>query len=308
MANSVVYLGLLAAIGALANDDIEVWYVNVKGNTARETCMNSQLKNMGLEPHRHQAMQTLTDDCTAGGERKAFMTDYDEATKTLRQDSTTRFHIISNWCSHKQLFSKLYNSSSKADYFMVLEDDTVIDDEKFMPKLKEFINTYDGEMKDDWQMVQVDFYGSSCKYHSVGHSGGKSVFKPKNLFKQAPGFKKPLKGSQECAQYFGGQAFLIRKSEIPSIVENMETHATVPLDWLPAQLPRGLAWKPNIAFNSRQYKTTKGFNKACGDKTHFESAIAGGGGSGKTGGGNPTTAALKAATAFNPYAKNLLKR
>jgi hypothetical protein len=299
MANSLVFLGLLTAIGALANDDIEFWYVNVDGNKAREECMNAQLKNMDVEPHRHKAMKLLTDDCTAGGERKAFMTDYDEQTKTLRQDSQTRFHIISNWCSHKQLFSKLYNSSSKADFFMVMEDDTVMDDENFVPKLKEFINTYDGEMKDNWQMVQVDFYGSSCKFHSVGHSGGKTVFKPRNLFKQAPGFKKPLRGSQECSQYYGGQAFLVRRSEIPGIVENMETHPTVPLDWLPAQLPRGLAWKPNIAHNSRSYKTTKGFNKACNGQ-HFESAIAK-----NQGGTNPYAAALAAQQAA---AKNLLKR
>merc|ERR1719335_394137 len=235
--------------------------------------MNAQLKNMNVEPHRHKAMKLLTDDCTAGGERKAFMTDYDEQTKTLRQDSQTRFHIISNWCSHKQLFSKLYNSSSKADFFMVMEDDAVIDEEKFVPKMKEFINSYDGAMKDDWQMVQVDFYGSSCKAHRVGSVGGKTVFKPRNLFKQGIGFKKPLKGSQECAQYFGGQALLIRRSEIPSIVENMESNPTVPLDWLPAQLPRGLAWKAGIAYNSRSYKTTKGYQKTCGD-VHFGSDIA----------------------------------
>merc|ERR1719388_785022 len=144
--------------------------------------MNAQLQNMGVTPHRHYALKQLTPDCTAGGEKKAFMTDYDEVTKVLKSDETTRFHIISNWCSHKQLFSKLYNSSSKADFFMVMEDDSVIDDEKFMPKMKEFINKYDGDYADNWQLVQVDFYGSSCKAQRVGAVGGKTVFKPANLF------------------------------------------------------------------------------------------------------------------------------
>jgi len=274
MARAIVFLALSTAIGALANDDIEMWYVNVADGKAREKCMNAQLKAMDLVPHRHQALRVLSPDCTAGGEKKAFMVDFDEATKQAVQGAETRQHIISNWCSHKQLFSKLYNSTSKSDFFMVMEDDTVIDDEKFVPTMKSFINEYDGMYKDDWQMVQVDFYGSSCKAHSVGHAGGKTVFKPNNLFKQAPGFKKPLKGSQDCSQYFGGQALLVRKTAIPSIVENMETNPTVPLDWLPAQLPRGLAWKPNIAYNSRSYKTTTGFNKACGSGQHFESDIA----------------------------------
>jgi len=273
MARFAVCLALLTAIGALANDDVDVWYVNVAGAKPRENCMNAQLKQLNVEPNRHQALRVLTPDCTVGGEKKAFMTDYDEVTKVLKTDETTRFHVVSNWCSHKQLFSKLYNSSSKADFFMVLEDDTVIDEAAFLPKMKEFISDYKGDMAKDWQMVQVDFYGSSCKAHRVGSVGGKTVFKPKNLFKQGVGFKKPLKGSQECAQYFGGQALLVRRSEIPSIVENMEQHQTVPLDWLPAQLPRGLAWKPNIAYNSRSYKTTTGFNKACKGQ-HFESNIA----------------------------------
>merc|ERR1719388_658141 len=111
--------------------------------------MNAQLQNMGVTPHRHYALKQLTPDCTAGGEKKAFMTDYDEVTKELKSDETTRFHVISNWCSHKQLFSKLYNSSSKADFFMVMEDDTVIDEKKFNRKLKEFINDYKGEMNEN---------------------------------------------------------------------------------------------------------------------------------------------------------------
>lgn len=301
MSFSAMYLrlGLLTALGAFAlskpakkikltnatkaaqltakdkgiNDEVEVWFVNVHGATNREKCMNAQFENMGIKGHKQIAMQKLTPDCTAGGEKRAFMTDYDEATKVLKNDENTRFHIISNWCTHKQLFSKLYNGTSKADFFMVMEDDTVMDEEKFMPLMKTFINEYDGQFKDNWQMVQLDFYGSSCKAHRVGAVGGKTVFKPANLFKQGVNFKKPLKGSMECAQYFGGQAYLIRKSEIPSIVENMETHQTVPLDWLAAQLPRGLAWKPGIAFNSRSYKTTKGYAKACGG-AHFESNIA----------------------------------
>jgi len=273
MARFAIYLGLLTAIGALANNDVDVWYVNVDGAKARETCMNSQLKQIEQKPNRHRALRVLTPDCTVGGVKNGFMTDYDEQTKVLKNDADTKFHIISNWCSHKQLFSNLYKSNSTSDFFVVLEDDAVLDDEKFMPKIREFIDDYSGANKDDWQMVQIDFYGSSCKAHRVGAVGGKTVFKPRNLFKQGIGFKKPLKGSQECAQYFGGQALLVRKSEIPSIVENMEQHQTVPLDWLPAQLPRGLAWKPNIAYNSRSYKTTKGYNAAC-KGAHFGSDIA----------------------------------
>merc|ERR1719375_2374331 len=155
----------------------------------------------------------------------------------------------------------------------MLEDDSVLDDERYTEKINQFINEYEGKFNETWQMVQLDFYGSSCKYHGVGHVGGKTVFKPRNLFKQAPGMAKPLKGSQECSQYFGGQALLVRRSEIPAIVENMETHATVPLDWLAAQLPRGLAWKTGIVHNSRTYRTTSGFTKACGN-AHFQSDIA----------------------------------
>lgn len=283
MSHIVLHLGLLAA-GALAltkstkrqsrvNDNVEVWYVNVDSAKDRAKCMDNQLKALDIVPHRFAALSKLTDDCTVGGEKRAFMSDWDEQKKQLVRNDKARFSIISNWCSHKQLFSKLYNSSSEAEFFMVMEDDAVINEKKFKPKMKQFIKDYNGTHAQDWQMVQIDFYGSSCGHHRVGNVGGKTVFKPKNLFKQAPGFKKPLKDSEDCSQYYGGQAFLVRRSAIPSIVEDMESHATVPLDWLPAQLPRGLAWKPNIAYNSRQYKKTDGYEKACSGM-HFQSNIA----------------------------------
>lgn len=282
MARIALYFGLLT-VGALAltktkrqskvNDDVEVWYVNVEKAKERAKCMDNQLKALDIIPHRFEALKKLTPDCTAGGEKRAFMSDWDEQKKELVRNEQSRFNIISNWCSHKQLLSKLYNSSSEADFFMVMEDDTVINEKKFQAKMKQFINEYKGDHEKDWQVVQVDFYGSSCPHHGVGHVGGKTVFKPRNLFKQAPGFKKPLKDSEGCSQYFGGQALLVRRSEIPSIVEDMEAHQTVPLDWLPAQLPRGLAWKPNIAYNSRQYKKTDGHEKAC-NGMHFQSDIA----------------------------------
>merc|ERR1719160_262855 len=100
--------------------------------------MEAQLTNMGITPHRHQALRVLTPDCTAGGEKRAFMTDYNEQTKQLERGAETRFHVISNWCSHKQLMSKFYNTS-KAEFILMLEDDAVLDEEKYQSRINQFI-------------------------------------------------------------------------------------------------------------------------------------------------------------------------
>merc|ERR1719265_2593470 len=89
-------------------------------------------------------------------------------------------------------------------------------------------------------MVQLDFIGSYCGDHKVGKAAGKRVFKPKNIW--MPGY-----GGADCSRYFGTQAMLMQRDTLPSVVEHMETHKTLPMDHVQGSLPRGLTWRPQIA-------------------------------------------------------------
>merc|ERR1719424_2216617 len=87
-------------------------------------------------------------------------------------------------------------------------------------------------------MVQIVPSGSKCDKHIVGKFEGLPVWKPRSVNQ-----------GWDCSNYWGAQALLVKYDAIPGIIKHMEDHPTVPLDWLPAQLPGGLAWRANIALN-----------------------------------------------------------
>merc|ERR1719265_298491 len=101
--------------------------------------------------------------------------------------------------------------------------------------------------------------------HQVGKFGGKRVFKPKDI-------ASPTGGGADCSRYFGAQALLMQKPTLPEVVEHMETHKVLPMDWIQGALPRALAWRPQIARSPIQK-----FNKLpefCSKKVH-KSTISG---------------------------------
>jgi len=251
--------GAMKDVGPI-DEYLEMWYVNTKKAKDRRQCMDKQMEEMGVKPHVFKALEfqrcisaadenlveclknTQNDDCVKKGLNPQAIATHGSASNS---DLVRRYHIVSNACSHKRMMSEMLKrhteSKSKAKYAILLEDDVAFDRKDFVRKVVNFAETYDGKMNSTWQMVQIDPFGSKCDRHIVGYFEGLPVWKPKdvNVF-------------SECSNYWGAQALLIKFDAIPMIVKHMETHPTVPLDWLPAEMEQGLAWHANIAKNPEE--------------------------------------------------------
>merc|ERR1719160_1346289 len=138
----------------------------------------------------------------------------------------------------QEMYKRHIESNSTKKYAVVLEDDVAFDRREFMRKVVNFAEMYDGKYNTSWSMVQIDPFGSKCDKHIVGSFEGLPVWKPRNV-----------NMGWECSNYWGAQALLVKYEKMPEIIKHMEDHPTVALDWLPAHLPAGLAWRANIALN-----------------------------------------------------------
>jgi len=242
----------------------DTWYVNVRGATARDQCMRKQLEKAQVTPNRYNAdvfamcnnTHTFADclkrqglgDCVKGG--------IDWQSIRARADGMasldTASHIISNWCSHKRLFSQLAESNS-APFAMVLEDDAVLNSATFKMKVESFLLDYAAT---EWDMVVIDplyvqfdivhefkITGAMCNAFKVGSHHGRDVW-------QIPRTNRPAQRCmvQHC-NFCGNQALLVRTSALKQVVARMESMRVLPLDWLPRYLNRSLAWRPQLAMN-----------------------------------------------------------
>jgi len=282
---STGFLALCLMAGAHAAD-FDVYYVNVEGENTRAECMDRQIEAIGKEPRRWPAVKVKTcgnsddktsatganlkacfekqgaGDCVKNGMENRFLIDYDIDQHRMKSSESVRNHILSNTCSHKRLFDQIANDNSSKPYALILEDDAVLSHNFLTSKVTDFIDNYKGKYANDWQLVQLDPYGNHCEEHIIGKHAGRNVMLPRNLWKQAPGMDKPVKGGRTCSQYFGAQALLVRKSEARSIVEHMDSNKAFPMDWIAAELPRGLAWTAGVAQNPRKFRISlKGKNK-----------------------------------------------
>jgi GR25 family glycosyltransferase involved in LPS biosynthesis len=236
-----------------------MWYVNLKDSKDRRQCMDKQIDEMGMKPHRFAAFsfkrcraaseddivtclaQKKYGDCVKSGVNWGAIGTHGSAGNT---ELDRMYKIVSNWCSHKRMMAYMLkkhnelNMTKKPKYAVILEDDVAFDRKEFLRKVVNFAETYDGKLNRTWSMVQIDPFGSKCDKHIVGYFEGLPVWKPKNVNQ-----------GWECSNYWGAQALLIKYDAIPSIIKHMEEHPTVPLDWLPAHLPGGLALRANIALN-----------------------------------------------------------
>eukprot|EP00746_Dinoflagellata_sp_MGD_P157901 gnl/MRDRNA2_/MRDRNA2_86344_c0_seq1.p1 gnl/MRDRNA2_/MRDRNA2_86344_c0~~gnl/MRDRNA2_/MRDRNA2_86344_c0_seq1.p1 ORF type:complete len:422 (+),score=94.96 gnl/MRDRNA2_/MRDRNA2_86344_c0_seq1:83-1348(+) len=263
--------GKMRDVGPLS-EYIDFWYVNLKDSRDRRDCMDRQIGEMGMKPHRFAAYSfkrcrdALTDDiqtclvqkkygdCVKSGVNWGSVKTHGSASNT---ELERMYKIVSNWCSHKRMMAYMLKKrdalntteARKPKYAVILEDDVAFDRHDFLRKVVNFAETYDGKYSEQnpgkvhganqtWQMVQIDPFGSKCDKHIVGYFEGLPVWKPRNA-----------NGGWECSNYWGAQALLVKYSEIPNIIKHMEDHQTVPLDWLPAHLPGGLALRANIALN-----------------------------------------------------------
>lgn len=248
--------GAMKDVGPL-DDYLDLWYVNLKEGKDRRECMDKQIAELGVKSHRFQGFNFKrcesweADDITRCLTKKKYpdcigkkgiafgITTHGSASNT---DNERKYHIVSNWCSHKRMMAQMYKEhqqqKSKKKYAIMMEDDVAFNRKEFMRKVVNFCETYDGKYNKTWTMVQIDPFGSKCDKHIVGHFEGLPVWKPKNV-----------NNGWACSNYWGAQALLIKYDAIPEIIQHMEEHETVPLDWLPGKLETGLAWRANIALN-----------------------------------------------------------
>lgn len=161
------------------------------------------------------------------------------------KDSTTldelRGHVVANWCSHKRLFNSLVARNTSKDYFVVLEDDTILTN-NFKQAIDDFVQNYKDEK---WSSVQIDPWG---KAQEIGDFKGKKVFRP------FQGSVDPKTKKSMERQFYGMHAWLIKKDALPKMIDFMENSKTIPIDWIPQRQPQFLAWKPNIAKNPESGK------------------------------------------------------
>jgi len=238
-------------------DYLDLWYVNMKQSKDRRQCMDKQIEEMGMKPHIYAGLNfhkcigakdpniaaCLTDsgygDCVKRGlNPQGIATHGSKAGDDIAQ----AYRIVSNACSHKRALAHMLKthreSKSKAKYAVLMEDDVIFYRGDFVRKIVNFAETYDGKYNETWTMVQIDPFGSKCDKHIAGYFEGMPVWKPTNV-----------NNNHECSNYWGAQALLVKYDTISKIITHMETHPTIPLDWLPAELDHGLAWRADIAKN-----------------------------------------------------------
>lgn len=232
---------------------IESWYVNLDKSTDRKDCMERQLKELKQTPNRFPAVK-FPDECVSGDapehclKQKGFGDcfengiDYDSISTHGSKGTSQRkmgFHVIANWCSHKRLFEQLEKKKDQSDYFLILEDDVILDRNWTVKVLKDFAQNYPDQ---SWNLLQVDPFGAKSLDDLKGHFKGKPVWAPSN----------PVQTADACKQYWGFQAVLIRSAGLPTITEWMRTHDAVPIDWLPTRMPNVLAYGGLIARNPEE--------------------------------------------------------
>merc|ERR1719335_683215 len=95
-----------------AEHEVEVWYINTQNRNDRKECMEKQIKSLGIEPHRFEAISPAPADlkeggkyadCKMGGFREGNV--YSDATAgggKISSGGHTRMAVIGNTCSHKR--------------------------------------------------------------------------------------------------------------------------------------------------------------------------------------------------------------
>lgn len=236
---------------------VEAWYVNAKNQDHRAKCIDRQLKEAGTQPHRfnaavhprlnkgnyHKQMaESDFKDCIPAG------VDW-EATASHGSNSNekmlVRQGVVANWCSHYRIFKELQNRSS--EYFLVFEDDAIINREEILPLVEDFIANYKGY---DWNLVQIDPFGGKDRATVVDYHRGRPVFRPcLKQGKKGEQCKDNFQNRWMCAQYYGFHAILVKKSRLNEILDYMSTNPAVPIDWMPLRLEGTISWLAGVAGN-----------------------------------------------------------
>lgn len=264
---------------------VQAWYVNAKGKIDRDVCIRTQLEELNIQPNRYAALNIKDcfgkhddfgvcvrsqgyGDCIKGGMLYSALGAHgsekvDKEGEVGVADYKRHLGIVSNWCSHKRLFTQIQESNQTADYHLIFEDDVILRP-GFKKAVADFIENYKGEWNSKgkhWDLVQIDPFGTTCDHDQVDSFRGNPIWKPNPHL-----WVRDLKGEERkkmkdeieknrCNEYWGFHAILVRKSAMHELVQNMENNPTVPLDWITGQYPNAIAWKPGISRNPEETNT-----------------------------------------------------
>jgi len=266
---------------------IEAWYVNADEQKARANCISKQLNNTGLEPFRFKAVKpprlgegdydsqmakSDIKDCVPNGVDWFGAATHGSSDK---DQMATRQKVVANWCSHKRLFEIL--PARPAEYFLVLEDDAVLDTEKLRPVLEDFIVNYKDQ---DWDVVQIDPFGFKDRATLQGYHRGRPIWKACKQKSSEQYCLNVFSQREKCAQYYGFHAVLMKKSGLENVKKWMNANKAMPIDWMPLRMDRVLSFAAGVSQNPEQ-KNTGGVDvevPAYCSKDILKSSIGGNGG------------------------------
>jgi len=268
---------------AAAKPKVQAWYINAKDKIDRDICIRTQLEDIKIQPNRFEAMRMHTcapgvdfamcarkqqmSDCVKGGLQYGALGSHGSGKEQANSDFKRHAGITSNWCSHKRLFSKIAEDKNSADYHLIFEDDVILKP-GFKHAVADFIENYNNsttssEWGQKWDMVQIDPFGATCDEHKVDEFRGNPIYKPKAhhwLRDMTDAWKETHKEwmqKNQCNEYWGFHALLVKRSAMNALVANMESNPTVPLDWLTGQYKNAIAWKPGVATNPEEVNVFK---------------------------------------------------
>lgn len=267
-------------------EGLKAIYVNLDKSTDRANCISRQLTESGIENERfaaaalpacpdwdfkcfNDAIFKSNGDCFKGGAE--FLSLLQHASKGNASTWEVASGILANWCSHKRLFQQLSDKSSStygfphigkamlqvmqrskdkkpaADklsekVYVIMEDDAILKP-NFGSVIEDFVRNYNGE----WDLVQVDTFGSVQGWDKVNEYQGKPVYRPSPL-----------------AEYFGLHCILVKESSVAKLNFAMEHMPAVPVDWFPKLLKLvpnmvTLSWSPDVVINP-EVKMWAGYN------------------------------------------------
>lgn len=203
-------------------------------------------------------------DCFKGGAE--FLSLLSHASKGNASTWEVASGILANWCSHKRLFQQLADNSSLSYgvknfgwavgknmksmlqlgnkksqeekpkesemVYIIMEDDAILKP-GFGDAIEDFVQNFHG----DWDLVQVDTFGSVQGFDKIDEYKQKPVYRPSPV-----------------AEYFGLHCILVKESSVAKMNFAMEHMPAVPVDWFPKLLKLvpdmvSIAWNPDIVIN-----------------------------------------------------------
>jgi len=214
-------------------------------DTDNKDCMERQLTKLDQKANRYSAV-VFPEECTSGLapqtclKEKGFGDCFDKGiveeaiTAHKATGNVMNYNVVANWCSHKRLFESLEEKKGESDFFLVLEDNVLLDRNHTISVLKDFVQGYEDQ---SWDLLQIDPFGAKSFAGLHGHYKGKPVWHPHKA------------EHDQCGKYWGFHAVLLRSSGLSNILTWMRNQKAMPIDRVATRMPKVAAFGGLIARN-----------------------------------------------------------